>query len=707
MRLLVVDSGAAADCGGRRGRAPRWLYAKVPVAAALLICVALASSEHQRSALRSNKAQSEFEVLDEAQGEQALEGGKPNVVPDADMMFQSDVMKKVMEEQAGFAESEQKLANRQRAEENEQEQKAKEAKEKSEKKERDEEAARKAAAKKKAGEAAKQAENKQKEEEKRHRAAEQPEERKPMSNAARSMLLGALDDLMEGPPTTPAPLKTKAHGFEILSNSTCYQKGLFPISHSSICSRAASELLLDDNASSVTNGTSHPEGCYFFKGKLWFAENEHNQGHGASDDRRQICMTKARKHHEDEQLEKLLGKQAEEKAAVEKRHKEELKKEQEELKKEREERKERREKEKRERAEQKLQKHLDKEERVVQSWENDEKTVPNVTLYCFSLMMPFGYEPGLLHEQKLRGVGIYACDEAVVFSNTTTLMSGEPSPVEVSLIPGSLAVAYGGRWMTALNTGVFNRLWMEVIRLGRYRYHDWVVKVDPDSVFFPSRLRELIRHKSPYNEQQVQRRVEEPNELRCGNCRLNGKEHETCASHVRFWQQNGHTCKKALELTSRDAPTDCGCDCDDFACDLPGSAMYLNNCKWGLHGPIEVLSRRAVATYAAGLPKCVGLLEHPWGEDKFLDQCMQELGVTRANEYSLLSETACGEQPAPCGTSNVAFHPFKSIQSYFTCYEYANKYGMGPASPPVFPDLEDAQGGGMGDIMMKYQEHSI
>merc|ERR1712151_185617 len=62
-------------------------------------------------------------------------------------------------------------------------------------------------------------------------------------------------------------------------------------------------------------------------------------------------------------------------------------------------------------------------------------------------------------------------------------------------------------------------------------------------------------------------------------------------------------------------------------------------------------------------------------QSKFLDRCMLELGVTRVNEFGLLNEIACGETPAPCGGGDVAYHPFKSISSYFACWEFADKYG--------------------------------
>jgi len=300
------------------------------------------------------------------------------------------------------------------------------------------------------------------------------------------------------------------------------------------------------------------------------------------------------------------------------------------------------------------------------------------TLYCFSLMMPFGYEPGLLAEQHRKGTSIFACDEHEVFSNTSALMpSGEPAPVNVTPVEGSLAVEYGGRWGTALNAGVFNRVWAEVVRLGRFRRFDWTVKVDPDAVFFPERLRNVLIRRAPLN--RVRTRLPAPSGLHCGQCRQLGSWQQSCTDRVHGYQRQNNTCAEALQLAARPPPVDCGCSCDVFACDVPEeAAMYINNCKWGLHGPIEIFSRRAVLAYVDGLPQCSDILEHPWGEDKVIDQCLQRLNITRVNEYDVLSELACGEQPSPCQSQDVAFHPFKSVESYFTCHSFASQYGRGP-----------------------------
>eukprot|EP00913_Durusdinium_trenchii_P016821 g15811.t1 len=82
---------------------------------------------------------------------------------------------------------------------------------------------------------------------------------------------------------------------------------------------------------------------------------------------------------------------------------------------------------------------------------------PLISLYCWALMMPFGYEAGLLLEQKRQGVGIFECDEWAVYSNQSMMSDGNPFPFPVHEVKGpngepiSLFVPLGGRWHTALN----------------------------------------------------------------------------------------------------------------------------------------------------------------------------------------------------------------------------------------------------------------
>merc|ERR1712113_809525 len=99
---------------------------------------------------------------------------------------------------------------------------------------------------------------------------------------------------------------------------------------------------------------------------------------------------------------------------------------------------------------------------------------------------------------------------------------------------------------------------------------------------------------------------------------------------------------------------------------------YLNNCKYGLHGPFEVFSRNAVRAWGAGIDTCKVYFRHKcdgpckWGEDLFIDQCLSKvLGVRRDNHFGLLVEDHCDPPKGwdSClDTESVAFHPFKDIE---------------------------------------------
>merc|ERR1712039_370212 len=119
-------------------------------------------------------------------------------------------------------------------------------------------------------------------------------------------------------------------------------------------------------------------------------------------------------------------------------------------------------------------------------------------------------------------------------------------------------------------------------------------------------------------------------------CRATGHEGETCSTHVQKLQSNGRHCADALNMSMVTAPSHCGCTCDASSCKegLSQAAMYLINCRFGLHGPIEVLSREAVVTVMENREKCEEIRAKPYGEDKYLDKCLQVLGVRRILEYS-------------------------------------------------------------------------
>jgi hypothetical protein len=219
-------------------------------------------------------------------------------------------------------------------------------------------------------------------------------------------------------------------------------------------------------------------------------------------------------------------------------------------------------------------------------------------------MQPIGYELLLLTMQYKKQVGVFSCDEPAVYSSkVVTLAPG----LQTGVVDSDLKCQIGGVFMTALNTDIFLAVWKKVIDDGRYIFHSWTVKVDPDCVFFPQRL------------------------------------------------------KQHLQKHPEQTP----------------NGVYVNNCKYGLHGPIEVFSRNAIKTWARGRQKCIDHYNRkckgpcPWGEDQFIDLCLWKvLKVNRANDSTILMEDHCDPPEGWDSCKNrsfVAFHPFKTVNGFKDC----------------------------------------
>jgi hypothetical protein len=230
------------------------------------------------------------------------------------------------------------------------------------------------------------------------------------------------------------------------------------------------------------------------------------------------------------------------------------------------------------------------------------------TLYCWALMLPHGYERGLMKHLLAKNQSIFRCDSFQVFSEGEQEVGPGPPRVVAEDI-GSTKVGWGGPYHNALNSEVFERAWRRVFAASEYLYRDWTVKVDPDTVFLANRLRTHL-HKSD-----------------------------------------------------------------------PKSIVYLNDCDQGLHGPIEVVSNGGMLKFANGMKKCVAKLRKEWdwaGEDVFLRHCFGVLEINRVDDFKLLSEQVCMWQDPVnkgCITDHVAFHPFKTEDTYFKCLKQAQAKG--------------------------------
>jgi len=122
------------------------------------------------------------------------------------------------------------------------------------------------------------------------------------------------------------------------------------------------------------------------------------------------------------------------------------------------------------------------------------------SLYCFTLYMPSRYEGGLMKAQFKEGAGIFSCDGYDVLSAEPDTMgvSKEGRKVDAVLIPKiEVGVSQDG---TAGNAKLFMAVWDKVIASNKFRHYDWTIKVDPDAVIIPWRVRD---HMKPHTGENV------------------------------------------------------------------------------------------------------------------------------------------------------------------------------------------------------------
>jgi len=134
----------------------------------------------------------------------------------------------------------------------------------------------------------------------------------------------------------------------------------------------------------------------------------------------------------------------------------------------------------------------------------------------------------------------------------------------------------------------------------------------------------------------------------------------------------------------------------------PFMPAYLENCRFGLHGPIEVANRLAMRAFLIGQSECYDIynkamqrepmkfddtlhlvkgdagtwvadsLNHGFGEDEYIRRCLKQNNVKLIHAHGMLAEEACKTAAPNCDSIEaVAFHPFKDGDTYLTCMQNA------------------------------------
>jgi hypothetical protein len=203
------------------------------------------------------------------------------------------------------------------------------------------------------------------------------------------------------------------------------------------------------------------------------------------------------------------------------------------------------------------------------------------------------------------GAGIFACEQFDVFSSDGGVFLGDgPSgPIwSQYFTQAEVGTTIDG---TAGNTRLFLNVWEAVRIVGRSKNTDWTVKVDPDAVIIPDRLR---------------------------------------------WHVSQHQDRPTYLIT----------------CTLPGMMPIM-------FGAVEAISKDAIEKFFYNKDACMNLPIDLWGEDRWLSNCLNQLGAPGEEDYELVADGVC--RGVYCGSGAAAFHPFKDANSWQGCYYQAKDSG--------------------------------
>ncbi|CAK0892443.1 unnamed protein product [Prorocentrum cordatum] len=131
----------------------------------------------------------------------------------------------------------------------------------------------------------------------------------------------------------------------------------------------------------------------------------------------------------------------------------------------------------------------------------DDAVALGSAMYCFSVYMADTGsdgtvarpdELGLLRASYDRSMGIFACEKWGIFSDVPGDLKPGVAFVAVDDVDGDFHILKRKETGSWINTGLHTQVWKAILAAGDYKTADWVVKVDCDAVFLPSRLRPFL-----------------------------------------------------------------------------------------------------------------------------------------------------------------------------------------------------------------------
>lgn len=231
------------------------------------------------------------------------------------------------------------------------------------------------------------------------------------------------------------------------------------------------------------------------------------------------------------------------------------------------------------------------------------------SMFCWALFRTTVYEMDLLQLQLDKTLGIFQCDGQLLLSTDDPVVLGRYEGEEVKsrkVEQADITTSVDG---TAGNAKLFINAWNVIIEDGRWNNFAWTIKVDPDAVLVPNRLR---THLSPHR------------------------------NEVMYFLN---------------------CNAFPSSPDFPMMYGALEVLSWGAMDTYVRNSWICMRDQAQFIPL--------WGEDRFMKKCLDMLGVAAVTDFAIVGDGVC--TGVDCGSGTAAFHPFKSVALWQECWDTATR----------------------------------
>ena len=202
-------------------------------------------------------------------------------------------------------------------------------------------------------------------------------------------------------------------------------------------------------------------------------------------------------------------------------------------------------------------------------------------------------------------------DETVAESDAAEAAEAEKAAAEAAKAEDDVRIALFS------NTPIFLAAWRQLFEKGTLFNHEWIVKVDADTMFLPDRLKDWLP-------------VATPDPMRVSNCQV------------------------------------------PIAANTPDASLTF--------GALEVINVAAARAYQLAMDECEASVPLDHGEDHFLHECATlgtddwEVFSDAADSKGMVMDPACGTSfQAGCEFDSVSFHPYQDLKEFELCHNESKK----------------------------------